>query len=1045
MKYLAWLYMMWCTLAVFAQCDARQAGRALVSDRYVDAQLYGSILVLANAHGLVFNQLDAPNANFMALESIPGQTQNVFLAGSTLFVTSKGTGIFTYQFESPELPPVREGFTAVDAIVTATAIDETLFVARNERLEAFDVSQGLPYRFIDAAPITGAVRKLSASEGHVALQFEDGRIQIASFDGQFGSLMSLQVANFNAFYNMAFSGPQLILDASDGVRWVDLSPEGEAVNSGILVENRGAKIVLGMAQSEDLLYVRFASEFSVYRLSGRSASLIASREIDLSEIRIPKMFAFGQDLMLLNQSKSRPWSLSWFRVRGSTLEPTALVASRLDEITGVATIGDTVFVAADRYVFYQSLTENTGLGPVESMIEFSVGETVLDMVSSPSQLVLTTIQDGANATAVRVFEFSQGQLVERSNDIFVGSLADLRHKDNHTSFVQSFRDAEADHYIAHVIDADLNKSIITLNRDLPIGSPNPFQFFQVRDQQIAYYDGQNLVSHDIDRIENARMIELGLDPPSVKNMVHLGNSVLFELSTGLVELSWSGGQLISEYPNWHDLNLSKSNHVLVQNREYQVPGQYFVLDRDENGQHYALLDLSSSSAPKYLSFSDRFLAADDTSVDEFELSCPPLSYRYLIPYRDTYELDLSTDASENVVALLVAYNTANQVIGRQLMDRDVIGKLNRRRFADWFVDVNALQTPDTFVLISSEPLAAVVSGTVGGVNGRFAYTVIPNSGPDLLFPHVANRNQGWTSELHLRNNTVETTADAILVPPKDDPLQLFLTPGGTRILEINALFPSTTRWAWVMHQQLGTDLDGFARYRRVDIDDIAAVPLVHETSEFLVIPHVIGEADRYWTGLALTNPNDRDVRVRVIGYDDAGSIAADRDLVIEGQGQFVVQLEEWLAQENQLNVRWLTVVSELPIAGIEIFGSHDKQELAGTVLSAQSGQRLLFTGVRETEREGTRIVITNRDSVSGTVDVSAVNSAGRRLAKVSIAVGPKAREVLSIANLFPNVSPLQYADIHTIVAESSLDLTGLVIRNGKREQWMATHAPTVMQ
>ncbi len=1027
----------------FAQCDASRFGRALVSDRYVDAQLAGEVLVLANGHGLVFSRLNGASADVLAVEAIPGQTTGVYLDGNTLFVTSKGTGLFTYRFNEPGQPATREGFTAIDAITTAASFGQVLYVGREQRLEAYDLSRGLPYRLMDTVEMSGTIRKIRSDGQFVAVQFTDGKMEVVAFDQMFQVPIVLNVQGHNAFYNFEITERHIVVDAPDGIRWVAINEDGSIGGSNFLIENRGANIVLGMALAGDLLYARFATDFVVYRLiGGQQANRVSSREIDLSEIRIPKMFAFGEELLLLNQSKSRPWSLAWYQLRGSNLQQNALIASRLDEITGVTTIGNWVFVAADRYLYYQSLDNGAELGPIDAMTQFNIGESVVELVSDQAQLILTTSQAGNNAVSLRRIDFENGNLVERSSDSYIGSIRDLRHRNGRISFVQSFRDAIEDHYIAHVSASDLESDVM-LTRDIPIGGPNPFQYFQTLNDRLAYYDGSQIVIHSIHSIEQMQIVQLGADPPPIKSFAFLGDLGLIETESGILELALSGtSQSLAEYDSWYDLTLSKSNHLFVQNRVYQVPGQFFLLDREEDGILSAQLDLLTSSSPKYLSFGESgLLAADDNSVDEYELLCPPLAYTYVIPYRDTYELDINTFLAANTVVQLVAYDTANQVVGRQLMDRDILGKLNRKRFADWFVDVNVKVTPDTFVLHSSQPLTPVVSGSIGGVNGRFAYTVSPNTGSGLIFPHIANPAQGWTSEMHLRNTSQLSTTDVIILEPSGRTRLLAMTPGSTRVAELSSTLESETRWISLLNQQLDTVIDGFARYRRADIDDLAVIPMIKEASEFLVIPHVIGQPETYWTGLALTNPNARPVRLRIIGYDQAGLIALDHDLSIEALGQFVVQLEDWLLELDREDVRWLTVVAELPIVGIEMFGSHDKKQLAGTSLSANSGTSLIYPGVRESEHESTEIVITNRDSRAEALTVEAYSSSGRRIAQSVIQIQSKERRSLKVSDLFGQLATIQLPDVHTILVSGNLDITGLVLWRGVQSEWLSVHSP----
>jgi hypothetical protein len=166
----------------------------------------------------------------------------------------------------------------------------------------------------------------------------------------------------------------------------------------------------------------------------------------------------------------------------------------------------------------------------------------------------------------------------------------------------------------------------------------------------------------------------------------------------------------------------------------------------------------------------------------------------------------------------------------------------------------------------------------------------PPSGPleSIYFPHLAIGG-GYTTVFALTNTGADTASGSLtLTDQHGSPLAvsiggisgsvfpISIPSGGIRILTAgarSAADPTRAGWAWL--QSAGGSLDGVAtfRYSRGGVLLAAAGVLASQPADSATIPVDNDSSLERFTGVALANPGDQEIRVRIEIIDSNGNLA----------------------------------------------------------------------------------------------------------------------------------------------------------------------------
>lgn len=1038
-------------LPALGQCTAEVGSTYLVSDRYLDAETANDQLILANRNGLVFKSMTSPNLDSVGVVSIPGDITALAAGGDRVFAMAYDLGVFFLEYRPGQILPEQDSFLSVPGARALAVHDDFLFVAADDVFRVFRFAADGSAKEVDALPLPAPLKKVEANPYLVFGHMENGGIVVTPFDqgGFSGSLRIMSIGDDDAFYDMALHGDEVILDAPSGIKWAQFSPDGDVAQFGSYLDNQGGQIIVGMALGGNRLYVRYATRFDVYSIvEGLPLVLQASTQIDLTEIRIPRMFGFQDNLVLLNvSSNSRTWSVAQFRISGDALVQQAILPSGTARIDGVAQVGNQVVFGIGNTLYFQDTVEEGPLGNPIDMNQFTLPNPILELADDDTHLYVTTSDpDSGAALLITLQPNASGNLIRQSEEQFLGTLTDLRESEGWLSFLQYYRDAEADRYIIHVRPlSGSDMAPIQIEEELPIGSANPFRDIVVAGSRLFYHDGQEILSRDLDQGGNINVIRSPAFPDGISRMAASHDLLWIETPHGLrVYRRWEGRlSEVGIYPNWTDLTLTDNGNILAQNRLQDIPGLNTLLAPDVDDLIVPQLELTTSSPPSYLSFmEDQLLVSEPWSVNLYDVACPPLDYVYLMPYDPDYLLEVNTDLAARTIIQVAVFDAANRVIGLQMLSRESMARVNGMAMASWFIDYNVQHIPVSLMLRCSEPLSPIVSGTTRVSHHPFGYRVPLAETGTITATHVPSLLNGWDTQLHLRVFDWQDAVRVDAIDPIGNRCILQMKPPETLVADVTDFFEPPTTWFDLEGEHEDTSLSGFLLFTHPYLQYATAVPLVHQPSVVLLVPHLIDQPQSWWTGLALTNPNPHPVRLRALGYDRRGEISVDRSTDIPADGQFVTIVENWLRISfSGIEVRWMTLVAEAPIFGVILYGKFGSTLLGGMSLpdESESSTELDFPGIQSTEEDWTTVIVTNRETFEDELVFWAIDGQGQVLDTVQASIGPKGTLTMRTTDLFDLDSGYGDADIKTIRVTGTRDLIGMVFRGDREERHLEAY------
>ena len=1034
---LAWLPQAW------AQCTSEKLSTFLVSDRYRDAAEYGNHLILANAHGLIFRNLN-DLATVAHIEPLGGDVVEVHVRDNLVFATARDTGLYIFEYKNEEEPPVLALFQPIEELKSISIGGEAIFANLGEQINY--------YRFNASGRLTLVSRlvlasvKLLATESILFVQRRsDSGISVYPFveTGFRNNISNLTIDGDTNFYDMALTGDSLVVDGLNAVSWADFSPDGNLLGQGTYFRNDGTDLVFAYAVSDDHLFLRFAERLDVYRIgANHSLSLLGRVDQIFSEIGITRMVPTAERLHVLNFGRQgREWSLNTYSLGAAAVAEQVRLDANFEEISAAANAGPFFYLGSQSELFHVS--DEAQLSNISDLTPIATFDgAILEMTGSDNLLYVATLVPDTAFTRLQVLAVEAGGALEPLySEDFQGTISELRHYGNRLSFVQFFNTTSEARYQAHLLrrvgDTFDRSSLV---QDVAIQAPSPFAdlqysevglVFHTGNQIFVYPDGDNLAD-----VYSAIFVPDSGDP----NLVRLFSQDGFlwaEFTDGLVLLQPNNRafEQVGFYTHWNELTLLPSNQLLASNKVDPGPGRFHLLrtDRDDpNSLVYSSFSFSAPTLPIFLTaFGEELLIADKSSINLYEMTCPGFDYLYLLPLLPGLEMEINSDLLETDAVVLSIYNYENELIGSQTLTRQLIGKLNRKPVHQWFFDVNTLEEIHSFLLRSSKPLYPVLSGYAGKENqSRFAFTMPPYSGSKLYLPHIPADESSWVTDAVLRNwHTASEPPAATITPAVGDPHTEMLSPNGSDFFRINGR--GWGKWAEVQAASLDTHLSGFALYRLPGLGQAAALPLNNKLQEFFLVPYLAGRGQsRGWTGLVLSNPHVADDNiVRIVGYDLSGAIVADRTIQLEAQQRLVQTAESWLEGNLSDNpVQWLAVIAELPIMGAVLYGDSSTTQLAGLPLYPDTSEQLTFVGVRANAQWWTDLVITNTDPEGSQISYEALDGAGNVLAVVNGEILPNQSLRLEVDALFGALAVPDLDGVQTVRVKCQAMICGTLLR-----------------
>lgn len=1022
----------------WAQCNSVKRQTFLVSDRYRHAARHDTHLLLANSHGLVFRNLDAPETTPLHIEPLSGDITHVATWGDYVFATALDEGIHVMAYETDITFPKYLGFASLPGLRSIEVRDDAIFAHQDGLLTYLRFNpeninnESVPLPAL--AELSGEFTQFLADDNLLYVRNNDGTMHNYAYDmNGLTYLQQIIVGGNEAFYGAHLASDRLVLDGLDGVVWATFTGAGTVAQSGSYYANQFGEIVLGSKAQDSYLFLRFADRIEVYNLSGDNKDLVGTISQEFQDVGHVALVSTDGYFHLLNQApQQREWSLASYRVNNS-IQVLGRLEALFEELVAGASIGERVFLASNRDIFLADVQNPTSLREQDPLYRFD--GNIQDMVASDSLLFVTAPVPGTGFTQVSAFSISdEGTLVQEHSLEVSGSVSQLSQHEDTLAFLRLVRNTTEDLYEVNVLSRTEggNFGISTASETVALGGDNPFQNLHLSDLGLAFLRNEQVWLYDnLFNLSQLRNLDFPVPFP-IEDMVAQSGHFWLQTSVGIYLYALEGPAIVERghYFHWRDIRRLPDNRIIAKNFLRTAPSPYHILEIDQTGIVNDTVDIATSDDPLFMAkLGEDILVGERASMNIFDLSCPTQFYEYAIPYSPELELELSTIVAQTDLVTMIIYNDLGEAIGFQDLDQDIIATFNGRALPFWLFDYNLQEEPATFSLISSAPLAPVVSGAKENTGkSRFAYRVPPFGEGEVYLPHFP-KDLIWQTETFVRGLNPTSGSSVTFSSPSGNPVLVSdFSDADTTVVDLNG--SQGPPWLRIQSNDLENPVGGFGLFSDVAASRSAAIPLVMAPSNYLILPHLAGRSDEgSWSGMVLANPNANAVNAALVGYNSDGVIGGEWSVTLPGHSSMVVSTEFWLDSASPGNdTQWMVVVPSDPIMGMVLYGNLFDIRFAGVPLTGGSSNSLLFPGIRTKGTWNTELQITNQDGVNGTLDVIAFAGNGEMLDMVEVPIGPNENKSLFIKSLFSNLEGNEIGNIQTIRILADTDLAGLVFR-----------------
>ncbi len=1040
-------------MPLLAQCSSTRKQTFLVSDRYRDVAQHNSYILLANSYGLVGREIGATDVTPAFIVPLSGDITRVVVSGDYVFAMAAGRGLHILKYAAGATIPSPMAFIAIADLAAVQVQGERVFTYAPGKLTYYRfVPGGLQGQadtiLVPLQTLEIETTQFFADQDLLITRMTDATVRLYTIgSASLDLLRNLEINGSSVFYGLYQANGRIVVDALDGITWLNLSPAGVITRSGSLYSNRDGAIVLGSLAKGDHLFLRFTDHIEVSRIGDGARVPIGRIPQQFSDIGNVAIVASDHYLHLLNQApQRRDWSLATYSIT-STVQSRLRLEAFFEELSaGASTLAhpDRLYLASNRGIYQADVDNQTSFRDQEPLV--TVDGNIEDMVGSDSLLFVTAPAPGTGFTRIYVFTVeADGSFRELGRQQVSGSVSQLSQYGNTLSFLRHLRKTNEDLYEINVLYRTTSGFQLASHAEtVPLGSANPFQSLQISDLGLVYLR-DNKIWVQPTTLGQTRALTLPR-PYKIEEMIALRGHFWIQAEIGLFLYKAEGDILheVGYYPHWRGLKRLSNNLILAQNVLRKDPGSFHMLALEEGDLVNDRVDFSTTDDPLFIAdMGDDIIVGERASLNIYQFECPTQSNVYLMPYQPDLELELNTTLDASEVVTMVIYNNSGDVIGYQDLEPDLIELFNGRKLSGWLFDYNNLETPATFLLIASRPMSPVLSGlATNSLRSRFAYRVPPFDGQDLFLPHFP-KDPSWTTKLVLRTYNSGGNATAQVLDPANRTVSIASFRTNSTLTQT---VPSSSTAPWLrIHSPSSGGLAGFALFQDGTGHRAAAVPLSTHASNYLVLPY-LSKPDRTgnWTGMVLANIQSSETFVRVISYNRHGQIQRDRVEILPPQSTLVVNAELWLAGlDSADDSRWLVVVADQPILGMALYGNTRDASLAGLELSGSTGESLLIAGIRSQNNWVTELRITNMDGIQATVTATALDGAGKSLGQVQLSIGPSQNVGKDVAALFASLGATEVRRIQNVRISSTNPLSVFAFRTDTQNQSIEAYSALV--
>lgn len=268
---------------------------------------------------------------------------------------------------------------------------------------------------------------------------------------------------------------------------------------------------------------------------------------------------------------------------------------------------------------------------------------------------------------------------------------------------------------------------------------------------------------------------------------------------------------------------------------------------------------------------------------------------------------------------------------------------------------------------------------------------------DIHLPHIA-LNAQWRTSLSLLNTTSSAKVATIFFN-NGASRQIILHAHGHKTLDIAQDFfnnqpPMDIQSALI---QNANGIIGVQLFSARDDAHMEGMIITDKMTSTLYYPHIVDDS-WWWTGIVAYNPLNSVCKITVTPFNGIGNALDMLTLTLAGKGKYVGTFDQLVPSERPA---WIRIDSETPLAGFELIGSSNGQQLAAHAgMSGISSKTGVFPKI---ERNGwTGIVLVNTEDGPAHINLTARGDDGHWVATQVITVHPHGKIVDVVEKLFYN-------------------------------------------
>lgn len=250
---------------------------------------------------------------------------------------------------------------------------------------------------------------------------------------------------------------------------------------------------------------------------------------------------------------------------------------------------------------------------------------------------------------------------------------------------------------------------------------------------------------------------------------------------------------------------------------------------------------------------------------------------------------------------------------------------------------------------------------------------------EIYVPHIAS-DGAWSTEIVLVN-TSSSTQTATVTFNTDETREVTVAPFAQAVVNVDTLFGQprpdirSAKISGFFH------MVGLELFR--DGNQLTGMQLNSKTASTLYYPHV--DSGLEWrTGIVAYNPAASETTLTITCYDAAGLGLGSFQQTVAAESQFVGFVDTLPFPET---TAWFKIDATSPVAGFELFGTRNENQLAGYSVHELNGQSG-FLPILESAPDWTGISLVNLDAQFNNITLTAHAADGSVIAsKVHLVPG----------------------------------------------------------